>query len=174
MMASDSTRLFHLYLVLAKQRSPLTRIGNSGGSTESPGISPNGKWLTYDSDESGDRPQVYAEPFPPTGRRIQITNEGGAEPAWSGQGDALFYRRGTRIYRVPVARGGDNPFGTPRVFADGQYAEFSGRTYAAHPDGKRVLLKLIPTEQTSREIRVHTDLIAELKRLDAAGSIRRP
>ena len=171
MMAGDSSRVFHLYLLSAKQRSTMTPIGNSRGSTENPGISPDGKWLTYDSNENGDL-QVYAEPYPPTGRRIQITSDGGAEPQWSRQGDAVFYRRGTRIYRVQVARGGDNPFGTPRVFADGQFAEFSGRTFSVHPDGKRVLLKVIPTEQTSREIRVHTDLIAELKRLDAARSTR--
>ncbi|HTJ24410.1 MAG TPA: protein kinase, partial [Gemmatimonadaceae bacterium] len=173
-MAGDSTRVFRLYLLSAKQRSPMTPIGNSRGSTENPGISPDGKWLTYDSNENGDRGQVYAEPFPPTGRRIQITSDGGAEAQWSRQGDALFYRKGTRIYRLPVARGGDNPFGTPRVFADGQFAEFSGRTFSVHPDGKRVLLKIIPTEQTSREIHVHTDLIAELERLDAARSARQP
>jgi serine/threonine-protein kinase len=173
-MGGDSMRVFHLYLLSAKQRSGLAPIGNSRGSTENPGISPDGKWLTYDSNENGDRGQVYAEPFPPTGRRIQITSDGGAEAQWSRQGDALFYRRGTRIYRVPVARSGDNPFGTPRVFADGQYAEFPGRTFSVHPDGKRVLLKVIPTEQTSREIRVHTNLIAELQRLDAAKSSRQP
>ena len=173
-LAGDSSRVFHLYLLSAKQRSTMTPIGNSRGSTENPGISPDGKWLTYDSNENGDRGQVYAEPFPATGRRIQITSEGGAEPQWSRQGDAVFYRKGTRIYRVPVARGGDNPFGTPRVFADGPFAEFSGRTFSVHPDGERVLLKVIPTEQTSREIRVHTDLIAELKRLDAARSARQP
>ena len=173
-MGGDSMRVFHLYLLSAKQRSAMTPIGNSRGSTENPGISPDGKWLTYDSNENGDRGQVYAEPFPPTGRRIQITSEGGAEAQWSRQGDALFYRKGTRIYRVPVARSGDNPFGAPHVFADGQFAEFSGRTFSVHPDGKRVLLKVIPTEQTSREIRVHTDLIAELERLDAARSTRQP
>jgi serine/threonine-protein kinase len=173
MMISDSTSMFRLVVLSTNRGSAPVPIGNSRGSIENPGISPDGKWLTYDSDESGgDRSQIYAEPFPPNGRRIQITNDGGAEPAWSRQGDAVFYRRGTRIYRIPVARGGDNPFGTPRVFAEGQFAEFPGRTFSVHPDGKRVLLKMIPTDQTSREIRVHTDLLAELKALDAVRSAR--
>jgi hypothetical protein len=82
----------------------------------------------------------------------------------------VFYRNDTQILRVPVTLGAENPFGTPKVFVEGQFAEYPGRTFSVHPDGKRVLLDVLSNEQTSREIRVHTDLRAELKQLEAAAA----
>jgi Tol biopolymer transport system component len=175
-MVLDSLRVWRLAFVGVNPRSDPVRLTTAThGNAENPGISPDGKWLTYASDESGDRRQIYAEPFPPTGRRIQVTNRGGAEAQWSHRGDALFYRVGNQILRQPYTPGAENPFGTAKVFVEGPFAEFNGRTYSVHPDGKRVLVKMAPTEQTSREIRVHTDLLAELRRLEsAAASPARP
>jgi serine/threonine-protein kinase len=168
--APDPLHVWHLVLFGIDPRSAPVQIGNSKGWAENPGISPDGKWLTYDSDENGDHGQIFAEPFPPTGRRIQVTPGGGTEAAWSRRGDALFYRKDMQILRVPVTPGAANPFGAPKVFVEGNFAQFPGRTFSVHPDGKRVLLKVLSNEQTSREIRVHTDLLAELKQLEAAAS----
>jgi dipeptidyl aminopeptidase/acylaminoacyl peptidase len=53
-------------------------------------FSPDGHWLAYMSEESGD-PEVYVEPFPGTGSRWQISTRGGAEPHWRGDGRELLY-----------------------------------------------------------------------------------
>jgi Tol biopolymer transport system component len=167
----DSSRVWRLVLFGVNPPSDPVRLTTaSHAETQNAGISPDGKWLTYDADESGDRRQIYAEPFPLTGHRIQVTNRGGAEAQWSRRGDALFYRVDNQIVRVPYTAGAQNPFGTPKVFVEGPFAEFTGRTYSLHPDGKRVLVKVLSHEQTSREIRVHTDLLAELRRLESAAS----
>jgi Tol biopolymer transport system component len=53
-------------------------------------FSPDGRWLAYMSEESGN-PEVFVEPFPATGARWQISTRGGGEPHWRGDGQELFY-----------------------------------------------------------------------------------
>ena len=51
-------------------------------SIGSPAISPDGRWVTYDSDETG-RYEVYVQPFPGPGTKRQISAEGGTFPVWA-------------------------------------------------------------------------------------------
>jgi eukaryotic-like serine/threonine-protein kinase len=60
----------------------------------SPKISPNGHWLAYCSNESG-QPQVYVQAFPGPGAKIQVSADGGTDPVWRRTGEELFYRNGT-------------------------------------------------------------------------------
>ena len=54
-------------------------------------LSPNGRWLAYNSDESG-RPEIYVSSFPDTTRsRRQVSTAGGAEPRWRSDGMELYY-----------------------------------------------------------------------------------
>jgi Tol biopolymer transport system component len=55
-----------------------------------PVFSPDGRWLDYTSDETGRR-EVYVQPHPGPGARVQISMHGGSSPAWAGNGKALFY-----------------------------------------------------------------------------------
>lgn len=58
----------------------------------SPVLSPNGRWLTYVSNETG-RDEIYVVPFPNTGTaKWAISVGGGTEPMWSHRGNELFYR----------------------------------------------------------------------------------
>jgi DNA-binding SARP family transcriptional activator/Tol biopolymer transport system component len=58
----------------------------------SPAFSPNGRWLAYISNETGDD-EVYVVPFPNTGGgKWAISAGGGTEPLWSHRGNELFYR----------------------------------------------------------------------------------
>jgi serine/threonine protein kinase len=58
---------------------------------ESLGVfSPDGKWVAYESDESG-RTEVYLTPFPGPGGKRQVSTSGGAGPRWSGDGRELFF-----------------------------------------------------------------------------------
>jgi Tol biopolymer transport system component len=57
-----------------------------------PALSPDGRWLAYTSDVSGEL-EVFVRPFPDvTGGRTQVSNGGGMEPVWSPDGGALYYR----------------------------------------------------------------------------------
>jgi serine/threonine protein kinase/Tol biopolymer transport system component len=53
-------------------------------------VSPDGKWIAYAAFDSGSL-EVYVEPFLATGRRTQITHEGGTQPRWSADAKKLFY-----------------------------------------------------------------------------------
>ena len=55
-----------------------------------PAFSPDGRWLAYQSNESGS-PQVYVQPFPASGGRYQISHATGTEPRWRGDGKELFF-----------------------------------------------------------------------------------
>ena len=55
-------------------------------------LSPNGEWLAYGAGPSSLQADIYVEPFPPTGSRRRISQNGGYWPLWSRDGDRLFYR----------------------------------------------------------------------------------
>ena len=56
-----------------------------------PRFSPDGRWVSYDSDQSG-RGEVYVQSFPVAGAPVQISNQGGFDARWSADGKQLFYR----------------------------------------------------------------------------------
>jgi len=56
-----------------------------------PTLSPDGTWLAYQSNESGQF-EVYVRPFPGPGGRWQVSTNGGWEPLWSHGGGELFYK----------------------------------------------------------------------------------
>ena len=56
-----------------------------------PMLSPDGRWLAYQSNESG-RYEIYVQPFPDGGRRLQVSMDNGVYPRWSPRGDELFFR----------------------------------------------------------------------------------
>jgi Tol biopolymer transport system component len=53
-------------------------------------FSPAGKWVAYQSDESG-RNEVYVRPFPGPGGQWQISAGGGTSPRWRADGKELYY-----------------------------------------------------------------------------------
>src|SRR5207249_2717436 len=47
-----------------------------------PMFSPDGRWIAYQSNESG-RSEIYVRPFPGPGGKWQVSTQGGANPIWS-------------------------------------------------------------------------------------------
>jgi serine/threonine protein kinase/Tol biopolymer transport system component len=80
-------------LPLEGERKPMvvlqTPFSEGGGV-----FSPDGKWIAYESDESG-RDEVYLRAFSPAapaaGGKWQVSNQGGGRPRWRGDGKELFY-----------------------------------------------------------------------------------
>jgi len=136
-------------------------------------VSPDGRWLAYESDSSGPQ-QIYVRPFPNVGGgQRQVSNAGGTRPLWARSGKELFYfgSDGT-LWRVPVeASGGLWQAGAPSRLLERRYftgAGTTGRTYDVSPDGQRFLMiKASGTEGSDAPPRIivvqHFD--EELKRL---------
>jgi serine/threonine protein kinase len=105
-----------------------------------PSFSPDGRWLAYDSDESG-KYEVYVRPFPQStgpGGKWQISNSGGMSPHWSRNGHDLLYRSGLQIVAVSYKMEGDMfAAGKPRVWIAKMGTAENGWDLA--PEGKRIL-----------------------------------
>ena len=109
-------------------------------------ISPDGRWLAYESDESG-QSEVYVRPFPSVNAgRWQVSTAGGRQPLWARSGRAIFYRAldGALLgASAEIVGEGSFRVGTPATLLAGRYytgGPFSGRMYAASPDGRRFLM----------------------------------
>lgn len=72
------------------QRNPLPFL-QTAFEEENGVFSPDGKWVAYDSDESG-QPEVYIQAFPSSGGKWQVSTGGGVNPRWRADGKELFYR----------------------------------------------------------------------------------
>ena len=112
-----------------------------------PALSPDGRWLAYQSDESGED-QIYVRPFPDIDDgRWQVSTAGGAEPVWSPGGQELFYRdpEGGSMMAVPVGTESSFTYEAPeRLFSVSGYVfpGAQGHEYDISPDGERfVFLK---------------------------------
>lgn len=134
-----------------------------------PEISPDGRWLAYESDQSG-QTQIYVCPFPDVKAGLwQISTEGGVEPAWSRDGRELFYRtRDGAVMAVPIASGPRFRPGTAmKVVAAGYFSAGPFRSYDPAPDGKRFLMirGASPDRASGPSLVVVLNWFSELERL---------
>jgi len=84
-----------------EKREP-RRVFQSGSADGDPVFSPDGRWISYDSDESG-RWEVYVRPVEGGGGKWQVSAQGGEFARWSRDGRWLYYReRSGGVWRVPV------------------------------------------------------------------------
>jgi eukaryotic-like serine/threonine-protein kinase len=76
-------------------------------------ISPDGKWVAYASNESGDW-EIYLTSFPNAQGKWQVSRGGGTEPRWRGDGGEIYYIDGKGVLTaVPVSTGGTFSEGAP-------------------------------------------------------------
>jgi dipeptidyl aminopeptidase/acylaminoacyl peptidase len=86
-----------------------------------PRLSPDGRWLAYQSDESG-QGEVYVRSFPDVNKkRCQVSNSGGFGPLWSPDGRELFYRSSDAVMAVAVETEPAFKPETPRILFRGTY-----------------------------------------------------
>ena len=100
-------------------------------------------YVAYQSDESG-RNEVYVRPFPNIdGGHWQVSTNGAADPLWSPDGQALFFRAQPGLMVAEVEAEPTFNAGTPAVaFSTSGYGGGgpSGRYYDVAPDGERFLM----------------------------------
>jgi eukaryotic-like serine/threonine-protein kinase len=107
-------------------------------------ISPDGKWVAYASNESGDW-EIYVTTFPDPAGKWQVSRRGGTEPRWRGDGKEIFYLdpKGT-LTAVEVTTDQGFSSGSPsplfQLHARALFASNDLYSYDASPDGKRFLV----------------------------------
>jgi Tol biopolymer transport system component len=117
----------------------------TGKASETNGqISPDGKWVAYASDESGNW-EIYVTSFPGAEGKWQVSRGGGTEPRWRGDGKEIFYIAPSgMLMAVPV--NGESIFatGTPlplfQIHGRAPISSTDVFTYDVTKDGKRFLV----------------------------------
>ncbi len=110
-----------------------------------PKLSPDGRFVAYQSDESG-RVEVYVRPFPDGTGKWQASVNGGAEPRWRSDGKELYYLTGSTLMSVSVSTGQDLTLGQPQALFES--TDLSGLAgYDVSRDGQR-FLTISPVEDS--------------------------
>jgi Tol biopolymer transport system component len=101
-----------------------------------PSLSPDGRWLAYESDGSG-RKEVYITPFPGGGAQYQVSTSGGERPVWRHDGKEIYYREGLRIMAVELnTKASPVEFSSPTALFELASGNLNGRYYDVAPDGR--------------------------------------
>jgi serine/threonine-protein kinase len=147
------------------QPRPLLHARGNQGEAE---ISPDGRWIAYQSDESGTR-HVYVHPFPNVEQgQWQVSTDGGSRPLWARNGRELFYvSPDNRMMSVPVEAGTSFTHGKVQALFDVSDNLSRGATvmnFDISPDGKRFLMLKNETPAGAATFVVVGNWFEELKR----------
>jgi Tol biopolymer transport system component len=170
--------------VVTMGETPTTRpLLASAASEYSPRFSPDGRWLAYSSDQSGQQ-EVYVQAYP-QGERLSVSTGGGTAPVWRRDGKELYFQGSdagvAKMMAVSATpEGASLRLGKPvPLFArrvagpTGAVEEYvgsgnSGATYDVLPDGRFVMVRGADSFG-AREIVIVQHWFEELKRLVPAN-----
>jgi serine/threonine-protein kinase len=137
-----------------------------------PSFSPDGRWLAYESNESGQF-EVYVRAFPGPGSKRKISTAGGLYPVWSRTRHELLYSTvDQRIMTIAYSVDGDSfRAQTPQPWPEARYtptARLGDRRFTLHPDGNRIALAPIREMQRVAQhdrIVFDTNFFEQLRRI---------
>jgi Tol biopolymer transport system component len=125
-------------------------ISKSAAGEGAPRFSPDGRWIAYSLSVAG-KAEIYVQPFPGLGPKLQISNNGGTDPVWRRSGGELFYRNGNKMMVVSVdTKGPEFRASAPKQLWEGNYSAgtaascgmpgVSSSNYDVTADGQRFLM----------------------------------
>jgi Tol biopolymer transport system component len=133
------------------------RVANTSFSEAEGQFSPDGKWIAYRSNESGQF-EVYVQPFPGPGNKLLVSTSGGAQPRWRRDGRELYYiAMDGRLMAAPVRRppsGGSLEVGAPvplfpTRIPGGAVQGIYKQQYVVTADGRFLINTLIDEDRIS-------------------------
>ena len=139
-----------VWMLSLRDRKAIPFAESPSSSSEASVFSPDGRWVTYQSTETG-RPEVYVRPFPASATKYQIHSggaNGDAHPFWSRNGKQLFFATGpTTFAAVNVAGEAGFTFSSPVPIPKGGLIGSNNgpRNYDILPDGR--FLGVVPAGQ---------------------------
>ncbi len=154
-------------------------------------FSPDGHWLAYVSDESG-QSEVYVQPFPGPGPKIQLSKDGGFDPVWRRSGGELYYRNDDKMMMVSISTSPSLRASAPQMLWQapaqswsgvGLYSEGSGSScgmpsstaenYDVTADGQKFLMvRDDDANVMSKQIVVVMNWAEEVKRIERSAGVR--
>jgi serine/threonine-protein kinase len=130
-----------------------------------PMFSPDGRYIAYVSNDTG-RDEIFVQPFPTTGAKWQISDDGGREPLWAPDGRSLYYRMGNKVMSVRLGK--DPAFTWEKaqmVFEGDFFSHVNYTSYCITPRGDRFLMSKPKGESVIKKINVVLNWFEELERL---------
>ena len=153
-------------LPLSGDRKPFPFL-NTKFNEGAPQFSPDGRWVAYQSDESG-KNDVYVAPFRGPGGKWQISTGGGSNPRWRQDGTEIFYQAPDNKLMAAAVNGKGGSFEVGAVKPLFQTRPSTGFRYNyfyhVFPDGQRFLVNTAPEQAASAPITVVLNWQAGLKK----------
>ena len=157
-----------VYIMSPQAGSPISTLLENKFNKDEFRVSPDSRWIAYNSDESG-RYEIYVASFPKFENRRQISNSGGAIPRWRGDMREMYYMRldGT-LMTVEVRNGEVLQTGSPQpLFQTDVPVSSVLDQYDVTADGQRFLI--IENEEGAASPPIHV-AVNWLKRQNANGN----
>lgn len=133
---------------------------------DAPTFSPDGRWIAYTSNESGQF-QVYVERFPMSAGKYQVSQNGGGQPQWRADGRELFFiAPDSMVMATAIDTSRDFEAGVPAaLFNSRASGTVQARSqYAVSRDGKRFLAPALPQTATSPPLTVLINWFAAVQK----------
>jgi serine/threonine protein kinase/Tol biopolymer transport system component len=155
-------------VLLSSSGSKLTRFLTTKTSETNGQISPDGKWVAYASNESGDW-EIYVTTYPTAAGKWQVSRSGGTEPRWRGDGKEIFYiGPGSMLTAVPVSSDGTFAAGNPTPLFRTQFRAPVSSTdqfsYDVTKDGQRFLVNRYAKPAHVAPLQIVLNATAELRK----------
>jgi len=119
-----------------------------------PMISPDGLWLAYTSNESGQN-EIYVKPFPKGDGKWVISTDGGSEPVWARNGSELFYRNSGLLMAVKIKMGSTFIADKPKKLFERDYDPnemnpYGSPNYDIGNDGRFLIIESTPSSPSTQ------------------------
>jgi Tol biopolymer transport system component len=142
---------------IAADGSDSIPVAAGPASEAQPDFSPDGRWVAYESDESG-RMEILVISFPDLAVKRQVSINGGRAPRWDPQGGSLYYLEGDRLIAVPMSSSSGLRLSTGQVLF-----QTPARVFDVAPDGRRFILVLPNPALVPLGIHIVVDWVRELQ-----------
>jgi serine/threonine-protein kinase len=154
-------------LPLAGDRTPRPFLATPSDERAA-AFSPTGRWIAYQSDETG-RNEVYVRPYPGPGAKRTISTDGGLNPVWTSDRELLYLKGSRKVMAVDVRIAPDFRAQTPRLLFEAPF-EPEDSLFDAVPGNQRIIAVQEPESATPpRQLVVIPDWLAEMERRRQAG-----
>jgi eukaryotic-like serine/threonine-protein kinase len=131
-------------------------------------VSPSGKWIAYESAESG-RTEIYVRRFSAGAEKWQVSTEGGNHALWSRDGGELYFRssgpKGTMVMSTTIGKGEEFTFSPPRAVFQFGCVEAGAHDYGVMSNGQKIVCIKEPEAETkATQVNVVLNWALELKK----------
>jgi serine/threonine-protein kinase len=141
-LRSTQDSSFNILTLSLREPSKVSTILQTPAYEGGARLSPDGRWMSYVSNETG-RNEIYVRPFPGPGERQQVSIDGGTQAIWNPNGHEIFYRMDDKMMVVDVTTSPALKLSSPTILFEARYAYGAGITipnFDVSRDGQRFIM----------------------------------